>query len=375
MQRDKNTIRVIIVALLLGLAFLALLAGLTKPPAEPTFLEDENFGYRPDPKGVEAFLAELPQPLFRQAGADTVAQAKGIDTFLYRSAQKAHVARYGKPWIVERQGIGDCVSWGWAHGIFVAQAVDWETGLLEEPPAFPATEAVYGGSRVEARGRSGDGASPVGGWSDGSYGAAAARWVRDWGVIYREEVGGHDLRNYSPDRAKQWGAYGNGGKGDGGKLDTLAKKHPATHVALVTTWAEAAAAIEAGFPIPVASMQGFASNRDAHGYAAASGQWAHEMVFISVRYAKNSTPANPTPVDALLCLNSWGPNWISGPKWPADQPDGSFWVARPIVERMLAAKDSFAVGSVAGFGWRDLHNGNWLAPLPPETLSMQRSER
>jgi hypothetical protein len=375
MQRDRNTIRVIIVALLLGLAFLALLAGLTKPPTEPTFLEDENFGYRPDPKGVEAFLAELPQPLFRQAGADTVAQAKGVDTFLYRSAQKAHVARYGKPWVVERQGIGDCVSWGWAHGIFVAQAVDWETGLLEEPPAFPATEAVYGGSRVEARGRSGDGASPVGGWSDGSYGAAAARWVRDWGVIYREEVGGHDLRNYSPDRAKQWGAYGNGGKGDGGKLDTLAKKHPATHVALVTTWAEAAAAIEAGFPIPVASMQGFASKRDAHGYAAASGQWAHEMVFISVRYAKNSTPANPTPVDALLCLNSWGPNWISGPKWPADQPDGSFWVARPIVERMLSAKDSFAVGSVAGFGWRDLHNGNWLAPLPPETLSMQRSER
>jgi hypothetical protein len=370
MQRDRNTIRVIIVAMLLGLAFLALLAGLTKPPTEPTFLEDENFGYRPDPKGVEAFLAELPQPLFRQAGAETVREAKGIDTFLYRSAQKAHVARYGKPWVVERQGIGDCVSWGWAHGIFVAQAIDWETGRLAEPPSFPSTETIYGGSRVEARGRSGDGASPVGGWSDGSYGAAAARWVRDWGVIYREEVVGHDLRNYSPDRAKAWGAYGAGGQGDGGKVDTIAKKHPATYVALVTTWAEAAAAIEAGFPIPVASMQGFASKRDAHGYAAASGQWAHEMCFVSVRYAKNGSPS-----DALLCLNSWGPNWISGPKWPADMPDGSFWVARPIVERMLSAKDSFAVGSVAGFGWRDLHNGNWLAPLPPETLSMQRSER
>jgi hypothetical protein len=33
---------------------------------------------------------------------------------------------------------------------------------------------------------------------------------------------------------------------------------------------------------------------------------------------------------------------------------------------MLGQKDSFAVGSVAGFGWRDLHNGDWLAPPPPE---------
>ena len=368
---DRQPARILAVALLLGVAVAALLAGLGRRPQPVGFLEDENFGYRPDPQGVEAFLAELPQPLFRQAGADTVAQAKGVDTFLYRAAQKAHVARYGKPWIVERQGIGDCVSWGWAHGIWIAQAIDWETGRLAEPPAFPSTEAVYGGSRVEARGRSGDGASPVGGWSDGSYGAAAARWVRDWGVIYREETGGHDLRNYSPDRAKQWGAYGNGGQGDKGKLDTLAKKHPATHVALVTTWAEAAAGIEAGFPIPVASMQGFASVTDQHGYAAASGQWAHQMVFVAVRYAKNGSPS-----DALLCLNSWGPKWITyRGKFPADQPEGSFWVARPIVERMLAAKDSFAVGSVAGFGWRDLHNGNWLSPAPPESVALFDSSR
>lgn len=359
-----NALRWAAVALLLGLAAAAVVAGLGRGPSPAGFLEDENFGYRPDPRGVEAFLAELPEPLFRQAGAETVREAKGVDTFLYRAAQKAHVARYGKPWIVERQGIGDCTSWGWAHGIYVAQAIDWETGRLAEPPLFPDTTAIYGGSRVEARGRSGDGSSPVGGWSDGSYGAACARWVRDWGVVYREQIGGHDLRNYSPDRAKQWGAYGNGGQGDQGKLDTLAKKHPATHVALVTTWAEAAAAIEAGFPIPVASLQGFASRRDANGYAAASGQWAHEMCFVAVRYAKNGSPS-----DALLCLNSWGPNWISGPKWPADMPDGSFWVTRSVVESMLRQKDSFAVGSVAGFGWRDLHNGNWLSPAPPETVA------
>lgn len=360
-----NALRWIAVALLLGLAAAAIVIGLDRGPGPAGLSDDADFGYRPDPQGVERFLAELPEPLFRQAGAETVREAKGIDTFLYRSAYKAHQALYGKPWIVERQGIGDCVSWGWAHGVYVAQCVDWETGRLANPPPFPDTTAIYGGSRVEARGKSGDGSSPVGGWSDGSYGAAAARWVRDWGVVYREQVGGHDLRAYSADRAKNWGAYGCGGQGDGGKLDAIAKKHPAAHVALVTTWAEACSAIEAGFPIPVASMQGFASQTDAQGYAAPSGQWAHEMCFIAVRYAKNGSPS-----DALLCLNSWGPKWITyRGKFPADQPEGSFWVTRPVVESMLRQKDSFAVGSVAGFGWRDLHNGNWLAPAPPETIA------
>jgi hypothetical protein len=45
-------------------------------------------------------------------------------------------------------------------------------------------------------------------------------------------------------------------------------------------------------------------------------------------------------------------------------PDGSFWVERRVVERMLAQEDSFAVGSISGFGWRDLHHGNWLTPAP-----------
>lgn len=322
---------------------------------------ESNFGYTPNARGVEEFLKELPQPLFAQAGAETVREAKGVDTFLYRAAIKAHQKRYGQPWVCGKQGIGDCVSWGWMHGIWIAQCVDWETGLLAEPPLIPSTEAIYGGSRVEARGRSGDGSSPVGGWSDGSYGAAAAKFVREWGVVYRERVGDHDLTNYSAQRAKEWGAYGCGGQNDRGRLDAIAKRHPAKHVALVTTWAEAAAAIEAGYPVTVASMQGFASVTDEHGYAAASGQWAHEMVFISVRYKKNGSPS-----DALLCLNSWGTSWIRYQgKYPSDQPAGSFWVDRRVVESMLAQRDSFAVGSIAGFGWRDLHNGNWLSPAPP----------
>lgn len=313
---------------------------------------DADYGYRPDPEGTARFLRELDKPLFSEAGADAVAGVRGNDTFLYRAMYKSHLERYGSPWVVGRQSIGDCVSFGWAHAIYIAQCVDWEQGELSEPPLMPATESIYGGSRVEARGRDGSGRSPVGGYSDGSYGGAAARWCRDWGVIYREvQATGADLSTYSGDRAKLYGAYGNGGQNDGGKLDEAAKAHPCKHVALVRNFSEAAAAIESGYPVAVCSMQGFSSTRDSQGFCAPSARWAHCMCFVSVRYGERP---------GLLCLNSWGPNAQRGPKFPDDQPDGSFWVDKAVVDRMLSGGDSFAVGSVSGFRWRDLSHEEWM---------------
>lgn len=323
---------------------------------------ESRFGYQPNPEGTREVLQEFgPEGMFRAVGADAIEKAQNRDTFLYRSAQKAHLALYHEPWTVGRQGIGDCVSWGWSHAIWIALCCDWETGRLPMPPPMVATESVYGGSRVEARGKSGDGSAAVGGWSDGSYGAAAARFVRDWGVAFRENAGGHDLTTYSAERAKAWGAYGNGGQGDGGRFDQFVKAHPAQHVAAVGTFAEAAAAIESGFPVAVCSSQGFASVRDRDGFAEAQGSWAHCMVFVAVRYK-----ANGSPDDGLLCLNSWGPTWISGPSWPADQPAGSFWVHRSVAERMLGGQDtdSFAVGSVGGFKFRPVDHRDWFEPAP-----------
>ena len=327
---------------------------------------ESRFGYERNPEGTKRVLEEFgADGRFAAAGADAIEKARGQDTFLYRSAAKAHQALYHEPWVVGRQGIGDCVSWGWSHAVWIALAVDWETGRLAQPPPMVATESIYGGSRVEARGRPGDGRAAVGGWSDGSYGAAAARWVRDWGVAFRDDAGGHDLKTYSSDRAKNWGAYGNGGQNDGGKFDEFVKAHRAEHVAAVGTFAEASAAIESGFPVAVCSGQGFANVRDQDGFAAAQGSWAHCMVFVAVRYK-----ANGSPDDALLCLNSWGPSWISGPKWPTDQPDGSFWVHRATVERMLGGEDtdSFAVGSVSGFSWRPVNHRDWFEPAPPASM-------
>jgi hypothetical protein len=311
---------------------------------------ESRFGYVPNPEGTKRFLSELDKPLFAQAGEEAIKEVKGKDTFLYRSASKAHQAVYGKPWVVGRQGIGDCISWGFSHSVWIAQCVDWETGRLANPPPFPCTESCYGGSRVEARGKT------TAGYSDGSYGGAAAKWLRDWGVIYREKYDGHDLRQYSPERAKDWGNWGNGGQNDHGKLDAEAKRHPAKHVALVRNFKEAAAAIESGFPVAVCSGYSFSTTRDAQGFSNRTPQgWAHCMSLVAVRHDR----------PGCLCLNSWGPTWVSGPKFPEDQPDGSFWIDAKYIDGMLAGEDSFAVGSVEGFGWRDLHHGNWLTPAPP----------
>jgi hypothetical protein len=319
----------------------------------------DRFGYVPDPEGVARFLEELPEPFFAQAGAEAMAKAVHKDTFLYRQMNRAHQARYGRPFVVGRQGIGDCIAWGAAHAVFAAESVDWDLGRLAEPPRLPCAESIYGGSRVEARGRDGSGRSPVGGWSDGSTGWGAARWLRDWGVVYRDEVGGHDLREYSSQRAKQWGAYGNGGQGDGGKLDAIAKRHPCKHVVQVRTWDELVAAVTSGYPVTIASSVGFNSGpRDADGFCRASGTWMHQMAVIGVRFAEHGSPR-----DGGLVCNSWG-NYVGGGKFPPDQPDGTFWASRTDLERILGQGDSYAVGSVDGFGFRDLDNAGWLAPPP-----------
>lgn len=313
--------------------------------------KEGNFGWKPDAKASQEFLNTLPARTLFEANPELrePPKVKPISfqeptpkepTLLYRALYKVQPG-----WQVGSQGIGDCVSWGWAHGVDISLAVDKVTGRTSEwKPA--ATEAIYGGSRVEARGRK------TGGYSDGSYGAAAAKWVKDWGVIWRQQytTPAVDLTTYSSSRAKQWGNFGCGGEGDNGALDEQAKKFPATQVAQVRSFAEAAAAIESGYPVPVCSGQGFSSTRDAQGFSPARGAWAHCMNFCGVRYNPNG----------LLCLNSWGTKWISGPKWPDDQPDGSFWVSEATATRMLSAGDSFAVSHIKGFPKRALrHDLGW----------------
>ncbi len=329
-----------------------------------------DFGYTPDPAGAAEFLESLDVRFFRDAAPDAMAKAEERDTFLYRAMDAAHRERYGKPFAPERQGIGDCVGWGAAHAVYCAESVEWQLGNRSEPPIFPSTEALYGGSRVEARGKPGDGSRPVGGWSDGSTGYAAAKWLRDWGVVYRRQHelkkngGGGvevlDLRDYSSERAKQYGAYGCGGRDDGGRLDKIAAETPCRHVVAVKTWDELVAAITSGYPVTIASSQGFTKTRDADGFCKASGTWMHQMCIAGIRFKKNG--GGGVPRDGALVLNSWG-DYCRGGKWPDDQPDGTFWAERRTVERILRQGDCWAIAEV-DFKWRDIRHDRWLGIEP-----------
>lgn len=298
-------------------------------------------GYQPDREGTDAFLATLDKPTLAEAAPHLLGAGPqdGDPVLLYRALLEA------KPgWKVGKQGIGDCCSWGWCHAADVLLAVEMklgETGTWKQA----ATEASYGLMRVEAAGKS------SGGWGDGSYGGAAAKAAKNFGYLFRQPYPGVDLTLYSAERAKNWGNYGCGGQGDDGRLDALAKEHPIKTVALVGTYDEAAAAIANGFPVPVCSGQGFSSTRDSDGFARAQGSWSHCMCFIGVRYGNRP---------GLLCLNSWGTSWITGPKFPPDQPDGSFWVEKSVAAKMLSGRDSFAVSAYVGFPRRKLkHSEGW----------------
>jgi len=315
-----------------------------------------NYGYTPDPEGTAGFLRELKEPNFRQAGADAVAKAKGVDTFLYRYADRASRAVYGQPFKVWNQGnAGTCVSFGWAMGSWIGQSTAWAAGELPAPPKMCATEPIYGGSRTAGR------LPPINGnagYSDGSYGAAAARWVSGkckdatvGGILYREKYGDVDLSQYSIPLSREWG-----NSGVPLSLARLAHEHTATSVCQVSDYESLVASLESGYPVPVCSNVGFAATnvRDKDGFLPRGGSWSHCMVAVAVRHAATSGR------DGVLIVNSWGDRSCSGPKWPPDQPDGSFWISRADATAIVSQGDSFAIGSVGGFKYRDLHNGNWM---------------
>lgn len=360
---EKNTLWL---ALSLGLLAAAayLFATLDRPVAGVG--NSHSMGYVPNPAGVREFLSELDEPMFRQAGAECLARAEGKDAYLYRFVDACHREVYGKPFAPWNQGPhGSCVSFGWAAGSYFGQCIDHATGKMPKPPKLVATEPIYGGSRTAAR------LPPVtfAGWGDGSYGAAAARWVAglksgQGGIVYREKYGQHDLTEYSIPRSKEWGAYG-----CPKEIGQAGMKHTARAVALCEDWPSLVAALESGYVVPICSNVGFANQeRDADGFCRRQSTWNHCMLACSLKYAKNSgkngEPPMQNPRDGVLILNSWG-NYLRGGKHPPDQPDGTFWIGRADAETILRQSDSFVIGGVSGFEWRDIHHGGWLE-LPPE---------
>ena len=319
---------------------------------------ESRFGYVPDSAGVKAFLGELEQPTFSEAGADAVAKAKGVDVFLYRNLDRAYRAAYGEPWQSLNQGnAGTCVSMAFAIGCQTALATDWASGKAAKAPLAVATEPVYGGARTAGMGQE----SHRGG--DGATGYGAARWISGkckqpeiGGVLFRKKYAGVDLTEYSIPLSREWGS-----RGVPAALAALAYPERCYSVAQVTTWDELASALESGYPVATCSQVGYGPTprtRDASGFLTRGSSWSHAMVVLAIRHQ-----ANGGGRDGALVQNSWGKSWCSGPRWPDDQPEGSFWASRTDIEAALKQGDSWAISGTT-FAYRELKNADWMETNP-----------
>lgn len=295
-------------------------------------------GWIDDPAEVDRVRRTLAEPQFRDTPAYRDAGDAPADVFLWDACRKVT----GDLLPPRNQGsVGSCVSFGTASAIEHLMCVQIALGSPEEYKDL-AQEVIYGGSRVQV------GGGKIRG--DGSVGAWAARFVRDWGVVARGKYGSYDLDRYSESLCRQFGS-----RGCPRELEPLAKGHPVKAITLVKTVDEARKALASGYPIAVCSGQGFSADRDSEGFARAQGSWAHCMAILGYQTSGSRK--------GFFVLNSWGTSYHRGPGGKGNPSPAGFWAEDSVVGRMLSGGDSWAFSDVKGFPARRI---DWYAmPGPP----------
>lgn len=264
---------------------------------------------------------------------------EGKTRLLYRDYEAVH----GHPYTPRSQGSApSCVGQAAAAGAdFLAPAQIIGGANERAPVAGASAEVIYGLSRVEI------GQIPPG-FGGGSHCLWAAQAMQQYGVVpqlYFSEYG-IDLSEPSPRLAIEFGK-----DGCPDPLEEEARKHPVLEYIQVRTYEDLRDAIFKGCPVIVGSNVGFGAKsgiaRDSDGFLSpprgwfARGKvWRHAMCFIGV--------SDEGRKGALL-LNSWGPDWVKGPKRFDDCPEGTFFVDAAVVDRMLSQGDSFALHYFIGY--------------------------
>jgi hypothetical protein len=293
-------------------------------------------GWVDDPKAVKAVLATLPYPTF--GTTPTFGALANADlpesVYLWKAYE---LLKGGQKTPTRNQGqVGSCVSFGTANAVERTMACEIVAGEREEFRDL-AQEVIYAGSRVEV------GGGRISG--DGSVGAWAAKWVKEWGVVARGTYGSHNLSSYDEGRCRDWGR-----KGVPDDLEPEAKLHPCADVSQVNTAEEAKVALAAGHGIAVCSNQGFSMQRDSNGICKPSGSWAHCMGVDGY-----------TMIDGALYFhidNSWGPSAHTGPVGPGEPSTSGFWCNAQTAGRMFGSDDTFAFAGLNG--WRTAVLPLWL---------------
>jgi hypothetical protein len=287
-------------------------------------------GWENLPDEVEAIRATLPIPFFKGTPADLVTDIPD-HVFLWDADRKV----LGSVLPPKNQGqVGSCVSFGTNTAIRRTMLAEIANGEAEEFKDI-VEEVTYGGSRVEVGGGRING--------DGSVGAWAADFVKQWGVLERGKHGNYDLSQYSESTCRQFGS-----KGVPDDLEPAVKLHPVKTITQIKSWDEAKKALASGYAIAICSNQGFSMQRNSDGVCKASGSWAHCMALDGYRTDGG---------EFGHIENSWGPDAHTGPVGPGEPNTAGFWTAAETIDRMLRQDDSWAFSSVQGFPARKLR---WL---------------
>lgn len=251
---------------------------------------------------------------------------------------------------------GDCVGQGYALGCDLLAACD--IFMHFEPEKFVAkasVEMIYAGSRVQI------GKGEMGRW-DGSYGQWAARFVHDYGVLHRLKYANGEnninLEGYDNERSNYYST-----RGVPTWLESIARQHPVATYTKIENYRQACDALYMGQPVVLCSSYAFESTRDADGFAAQylGGQkrvrwrwvWSRRKWFHCLLLAGfDETRSRP----GGLIINSWGPDWIDGPK-ALGQPEGSFFVEPDELDRMLSEwENCYALSSYVGHPQKRLNH-------------------
>ena len=289
-------------------------------------------GYKPDPEGTEAFVRTLPLSYAIQALA-LKEDDDGRDCLNYRNLTRL-IKLHGDidRWLNESNQLrsrnqnpaGTCVGFGTATPLDILAACD--ITCRNEPELFKGTfspDWCYGASR-DISGHLGR--------SDGSYGGAAAKAIREWGTLLQID----ELEQYDYKKTRWWARYG-----VPEELKSLADPHKVIFTTRLEDAEEAWSCVGNGYPFNMCSNVGWNGDRDSDGAIRRKGSWSHSMGVTSRR----TTPGGRR---LLLVHQSWGDNWTGG-SYFEDQPLGSFWADFKDIDKAVQQGDSFSYSGYEGF--------------------------
>ena len=283
--------------------------------------DNNTNGWIPMPEAVDEVMATMDQPYFFQAADILTSSGKGKEAHLYKNFAKLGIP-YPKPLQVSAP---DCVSHATSLAGDTLAVTEIVNGEREAWVARSANEYFYHVSRVII------GKNRISG--GGSINAWAAKGFAEYGSLRRIKYPSIDLTEYSGSRSQKWGS-----SQIPKELFQSAKPNNIRSFAAIKNFSEAADSLYNGYPIIVASNQGFTSKRDRDGFCAPSGTWGHAMAVLG--YKDDERPG-------VVIANSW-PSFLPGEnQW--ELPPSCFFCDADVFDRMCRFNDTFSFSGLNGF--------------------------